>query len=196
MSHAEELRRWTIDEYLAAEELAFEKSEYYDGSLVAMAGAPESHNLIVANSIFELRKALEGRPCVAFPSDMKVWLREEAAFVYPDVVVVCGPREYRDTGRNVLLNPTLVVEVLSDSTENRDLGLKFYGYASLASITDIVYVRADRVSVMHYSRGVDGSWTLRFLSTGDQFAPGGASIAVDSLYRDVEFTPPTPAPSS
>jgi Uma2 family endonuclease len=118
------------EEYLTTEREAQEKSEYFGGKVVAFAGASPAHNAIVFNLVGVLYPQLRGRPCRGFPSDLRVHIPVTGSFTYPDVVVVCGEPVFHDQQRDTLLNPTLVVEILSESTEQRDRGIKAEHYHS------------------------------------------------------------------
>lgn len=159
----------TPEEYLAAERAAAEKHEYWRGDVFAMAGASPRHNLLVGNIVRRLGNALDGRPCVAFPSDLKVHIPAKPGFVYPDASVVCAPAEMHAASDDVLLNPTLVVEVLSKSTEAFDRGEKFDGYGTVASVRDVVLVSQRERRVEVFTRQPDGAWLLR-IARGDERA--------------------------
>ena len=132
--------KMTPEEYLETERKAETKSEYFAGEVFAMAGAGESHNVIVANVIIGLGTQLRGRPCKVYPSDMRVQVAPTGLFTYPDVVVVCGEPKFLDEKRDTLLNPTLLVEVLSDSTEAYDRGQKFEHYRQIESLQEYVLI--------------------------------------------------------
>lgn len=116
---AETKKYYTVEEYLAIERKAFEKHEYINGEIVAMAGASREHHLIVGNAFGEIRNQLKGKKCEIYQNDMRVRMKG-IRYGYPDVVVVCGEPQFADDEFDVLLNPTIVVEVLSDSTRFRD----------------------------------------------------------------------------
>jgi Uma2 family endonuclease len=153
-------KRCTPEEYLALERQAQCKSEYYAGEVFAMAGASRWHNLIVANVISELRSQLKGRPCTTYPSDMRVKISPTGLYTYPDVTVVCGAAQFEDTQQDTLLNPTLIVAVLSDSTEAYDRGGKFAHYRKLASLMEYVLVAQTKPHIEHYIRQPDNRWLL------------------------------------
>src|SRR5947208_218210 len=117
--------RCSVEEYLEFERAAELRHEYLAGEVFAMVGASEPHNLIVTNVVGELRQQLKSRPCKVYPTDMRVKVAPSGLYTYPDVVVVCGPAQFDDAQRDTLLNPTLLVEVLSASTEAYDRGDKF-----------------------------------------------------------------------
>jgi Uma2 family endonuclease len=153
-------QRYTPEEYLARERLAEYKSEYYAGDIFAMAGASRWHNLIVANVIGELRSQLKGRLCTTYPSDLRVKVSPTGLYTYPDVTVVCGEPQFEDTQQDTLLNPTLIVEVLSESTEAYDRGGKFAHYRKLASMLEYVLIAQTKPHVEHYVRQPDNRWLL------------------------------------
>jgi Uma2 family endonuclease len=143
------------EEYLAIEREAETKSEYFDGHMYAMSGASEPHNVITVNLSGELRQQLRGRLCRAYSNDMRVKVSETGLYIYPDVVVVCGERRFDDAHRDTLLNPALLIEVLSPSTELYDRVKKFAQYRQLESLTDYLLVAQDRCAVDHYSKQGD-----------------------------------------
>ncbi len=153
-------KRYTPEEYLALERQAQCKSEYYAGEIFAMAGASRWHNLIVANVVGELRAQLKGRPCTTYPSDMRVKVSATGLYTYPDVIVVCGEAEFEDNQQDTLLNPTLIVEVLSDSTEAYDRGGKFAHYRKLPSLMEYVLIAQTKPHIEHYVRQPDNRWLL------------------------------------
>ena len=170
-------------EYLALERSSPTKHELFQGQLVAMAGASLEHNVIVANIVAELRTALRDRPCVALPSDMKVLVRASGHYYYPDASVVCGTAEFADDERDAIVNPTVVVEVLSDSTERRDRGDKFHDYRSIPSCTDYLMCSSTEPFIEHYARDADG-WRLREYGPGALLPLRGVEIrlAVAEVY--------------
>jgi Uma2 family endonuclease len=153
-------RHYTPEEYLALERQAQCKSEYYAGEIFAMAGASRWHNLIVANVVGELRSQLKGRPCTTYPSDMRIKISPTGLYTYPDVTVVCGAAQFEDHQQDTLLNPTLIVEVLSESTEAYDRGGKFAHYRKLASLMEYVLITPTKPHIEHYIRQSDNRWLL------------------------------------
>jgi len=148
----------TPEEYLIIERKAETKSEYFAGEIFLMAGASERHNLIVANLVDEIRVQFKNRPCKVYPSDMRVKIQATGLYIYPDVVVVCTKPEFEDNRNDTLLNPTLIIEVLSDSTEAYDRGKKFEHYRTLNSLSDYLLVSLDNPRVEYYVRQSDGKW--------------------------------------
>jgi Uma2 family endonuclease len=149
----------TPQEYLAFERKATTKHEYLAGEIVAMSGASFAHNFITGDIFGELRAQLQGRRCKAATNDMRVKVSKTGSYFYPDVVVFCGEPQAEDNESDTLLNPTVIIEVLSPSTEARDRGEKFWHYQQLASLQEYVLVSQDRVCVEHYLR--EGAYWLR-----------------------------------
>ena len=150
----------TPEEYLATERQADFKSEYFAGEIFAMAGASYAHNLIVANVIGELRQQLKNEACTVSPSDLRLWIESAQHYLYPDVTVVCGEPEFTDEHMDTLVNPRLIVEVLSKSTKDFDRGEKFTLYRSLPSFAEYILIAQDRHHVEHFARQADGRWLL------------------------------------
>jgi len=146
------------EEYLALERKAEFKSEYIDGVVYAMAGASKRHNLIVANIIITIGAQLKGRPCRVYPSDLKVRVPNSKRFFYPDVSVVCGDDEFADEQQDVILNPTLIVKVSSESTAAFDRGKKFLSYQQIDSLQEYLLVSQDEVLVEGYAKQGSDRW--------------------------------------
>ncbi len=146
------------EEYLALERQAEFKSEYFDGVMYAMSGASLNHNKIVANVIGELVQQLRGRPCSALPSDIKVRMPDSRKFFYPDVSVVCGEPQFHNERTDVILNPILIIEVLSESTEAFDRGGKFQAYQRLESLQEYILLSQNKPVVEQYVRQSEVVW--------------------------------------
>jgi Uma2 family endonuclease len=146
-------------EYLAAERLAEDKHEYIDGELRPMAGASRLHNLIVLRLAAILDAVLAGKPFEAYVNDMRVRI-PDGPYYYPDAVAAPAPPQLEDAEQDTLLNPLLVVEVLSPSTEFIDRGEKLDNYRLIPSLTDYLIVSQDRIRIDHYTRLSDTEWRL------------------------------------
>ena len=183
----------TFDDWLANERAAIEeRSEYIDGEVFAMTGAREQHNLIVTNLIGELHPQLKGRPCRIYANDMKVRIRTANAGTYPDLVALCGEHEFLDDRRDLLLNPSLIVEVLSNSTEAYDRGGKFAIYRRIPSLKEYLLVSQYRVAVELFSRGADDRWTLSEFTALDAtvtLASVGCTLTLAEVYDKVDLEP-------
>lgn len=148
----------TAKEYLAIERRAEIRSEYLDGEMFVMAGASIRHNAIVANLIGELRQKLKGRSCQVFPSDLRLHIPATGLYTYADVVVVCGEPRLEDDHLDTLLNPTLILEVLSPTSEAYDRGKKFEHYRSVESFVEYLLVSQDEPRIEQYLRQPAGRW--------------------------------------
>lgn len=182
---------YTPGQYLDLERLAPYKSEYLHGQIFAMAGASEEHNIILVNVLRDVSLQLRGRPCRTYGSDMRVQVAETGLYTYPDAVIVCGEREFGDSRLDTLLNPSVIVEVLSPSTELYDRGEKFAHYQRIPSLMDYVLVAQDKMRVEHYARqGMQWVLTVKE-KAADTLALASAPCALSlaSLYEDVDFAP-------
>jgi len=189
MSAAPKLR-YTPQEYLAIDRAAEFKSEYFAGEMVGMAGASENHNIITVNLASELRTRLRGGPCRPFSTDMRVSAGAGDLYFYPDVVVVCGERRFADERRDVLLNPTVIAEVLSPTTEADDRGDKFEGYRRLESLHEYVLVAQDRPHIEHFTRQEEGRWLLSEVDGMEavlHLASIGCGLPLNEVYEGVDF---------
>jgi Uma2 family endonuclease len=148
------------EDYLVIERAAEYKSEYLNGEMFAMAGASEEHNLIVLNTGAELRQQLKKRPCRVYPSDMRVKVSRTGLYTYPDLVVVCDQPQFEDHHGDTLINPLLIIEVLSNSTENYDRGKKFEHYRQIESLAEYVLIAQDRYHIETYRRQASNTWSL------------------------------------
>ena len=177
----------TPQEYLALERRSNVKHEFEDGKLYAMAGASRNHGLVAMNLGREISTALRNRPCEAFMSDMRVWVNETGLYTYPDLVVACDEPVYQDNQADTLLNPSLIAEILSPSTESYDRGRKFAHYRRLASLREYVLVAQDRVFVEHW-RLQGEEWTRSELKRREDLLhleSIGCVIALETIYEKV-----------
>jgi Uma2 family endonuclease len=184
-------QRLTPAEYLAIERAADFKSEFFAGEMFAMAGASPPHVLITGNVAAELHAQLKGRPCRVYSSDLRVRVSETGLYTYPDVVVVCGEQQFDDEKGESLLNPTLIVEVLSETTEAYDRGDKFGHYRRLPSLREYILVAQDRQWTERYTRQEEGSgWLLTEVSGPEgvvSLASIGCELALREVYDKVEL---------
>jgi Uma2 family endonuclease len=153
--------RVSEDEYLRLERAAEYKSEFLDGEIFAMSGGSLRHSLIAGNWGSELRLQLRDRGCRVFTSDARVRTSKTGSYLYPDVSVVCGGPQTHENSNDILVNPQLVIEVLSPSTAGYDRGRKFERYREIASLQDYILVHADSPWVEHFARQQDASWIFR-----------------------------------
>jgi Uma2 family endonuclease len=176
------------EEYLALERESEFKSEYLDGEIIAMTGASRQHNLISLNVGSELRQQLRGSPCEVYAGDMRVRVASARLYTYPDVVVACGEPRFEDEHVDTLLNPSLIVEVLSPSTELYDRGKKFRLYRTIDSLSEYLLVAQDECRVEQYARQKDGRWLLADYRSPDdsvELSSVGCRLALREVYEKV-----------
>lgn len=177
----------TPEEYLALERKATFKSEYISGEILAMSGASLAHTRITADIVTELNIQLRGRECEVISNDMHVRTSPKGAYFYPDIIVFCGEPQFEDNVFDTLLNPTLVVEVLSPSTEAYDKGEKFRHYQELTSLREYILVSQDRIRVEHY-RLAKTQWVQTELHAIEgvlSLASIGCELPLQDIYRRV-----------
>lgn len=178
------------EEYLALEENSLTKHEYFDGQVVAMAGATDAHVTIALNLATELRSHLRGSSCRVYISDMKARVDERNRFFYPDLLVTCDPRDTETPTYKRFAK--LIVEVLSDSTESFDRGQKFSDYQTLDRLEEYVLISSRQRRVEIYRRHTDGLWLYQNYDDCETFQLKsiGYTGTFASLYEDVHFTSP------
>jgi Uma2 family endonuclease len=190
MSLAATNLRFTPEEYLVLERKSQTRNEYHDGDIFAMAGASRAHNLIAGNLNREIGNQILDRPCESYVSDMRVWIEATGLFTYPDVVVVCGEPGFQDSELDTLVNPTVIAEVLSPSTEAYDRGIKFGHYRRIPSLREYVLIAQDRMLVERYTRQAD-DWLLSELNHPDQLLrleSIGRQVLLSRIFAKVRFT--------
>jgi Uma2 family endonuclease len=177
--------RYSYAEYLALEASSNVKHEYLDGQIYAMAGGTPEHAALAAAVIGLLFPTLRGSPCRPYDADLRVRVRATGLSTYPDVTVVCGRREHAPDDPNAVTNPTLIVEVLSKSTEDYDRGDKFEHYKHLASLRQYVLVSYRERAVEVFTRDASGAWTSIVARDGDtaDLASISARLDVRELYE-------------
>lgn len=196
-----EKRRFTVAEYLEMELHAAERHEYHYGEILAMSGGSDTHSFIIANVIREFGNKLKGMPCSVAEGNLRVRNRREARYVYPDASVICGDREYdrEDPNRHTVLNPRVIVEVLSPSTEAYDRGDKFEYYQGIVSLEEYVLIAQDRPSVQSFLRQPDGTWSMMGVNGLNQHLPLrslGVEILLAEIFYRVQFTDRGPQASA
>ena len=201
MALPQRIRKLTPAEYLDIERAATYRSEYFDGEMFAMAGGSPRHSLIKVNICGEIRARLKRSPCTAYGSDLRILVSATGLYTYPDASVICGPLEFEDQRRDTVLNPTLLVEVLSDSTEAYDRGKKFSHYRQIASLREYLLVPQEEAKIERFLRNDDGTWTLTGASGLDSTLPLpalGIEIALREVYDKVDFSasPATDGPAA
>lgn len=183
--------RVTEAEYLAFERASEEKHEYHQGEIVLMVGGTPAHSRIIMDLAVALGPRLANGACEMFDSGLKVRVREARLYAYPDLTVVCGAARFDEEYGDTLLNPTVIVEVLSPSTEMYDRREKFRAYRALASLREYVLVAQTEPSVEVYTRQENGLWLWREAAAPDEelvLSSLGVSVPLREIYRRVEFT--------
>lgn len=177
----------TEQEYLAYERASPEKHEYADGEVFARSGGTGEHAAVAANIIRELGSALFGKGCRVHTSDMRVHVPSRGRYVYPDGSIVCGRPMYTDETRDTLVNPRVIIEVLSDGTEAYDRGDKFAQYRTLPSLEVYVLASQKEPRIEVFTRHADGAWLLRAYGPGEcaAISPLGCNLDVERVYTDV-----------
>lgn len=185
------VHKLTPEEYLEIERKAEVKSEYYNGEMFAMSGASFTHARIVRNLLVSLTTKLKGKKCEATASDLRLRVSPTSLYTYSDIIVTCGEPQFADSKPDTLTNPTLIAEVLSDSTRDYDLGRKFEHYRTVDSLREYLTVDQDAPKVTHWVRGPGESWSLIDYSdlTATISLPSlGCDLSMAEIYEDVDFT--------
>lgn len=180
----------SIEDYLKAEEVSAEKHEYYAGDVLAMAGASVLHNRIVRNTLSSIDNHLKGRTCEVFPSDLKLHVKSKSSFVYPDLSVVCGELEYFNERQDIISNPTVVIEVMSPSTELYDRGKKFMLYRQMESLQEYLLVSSTEMLVEKFTKTQNRVWSLQVFNLPEEqclIQSINHSVQLSEFYRNVTF---------
>ncbi len=175
-------------EYLALERKAERRSEYYDGEVFLLAGASREHNRISTNITSQLDRQLEGRDCDVYASDLRVLVAPTGLYTYPDITVTCGTELFADDRNDVLLNPLLIIEILSSSTEAYDRGRKFQHYQQIESLAEYVLVTQDARRVEQYRKQATG-WLYTDIRGADgilDLPTIGCRLQLTDIYRRAE----------
>ncbi len=186
----EEKNKINPEEYLASERESEIRNEYFDGEIFAMAGASREHNQISANIVRVLGNQFVEKPCSVFSSDMKVKIKEIEKYTYPDMVVVCEEEAFEDENNDVLLNPIVIIEILSDSTEAYDRGEKFAHYQLLNSFKEYILVSQYLCRIEKFTRQDDETWIYSKYQSAEHVVKIEAVncvLPVSEIYRKVSF---------
>lgn len=182
-----EHRRFTIAEYVELESFSNVKHEYIDGLILAMAGGTLEHSRLAAAIIFELQSQLRDRPCAVYTADARVRIEKPNVITYPDISVGCGPVEVDIEDDCAQMNPTVLVEITSPSSEGYDRGKKFGFYRAIPSLREYVIVDQSEPSIEVWRRGEDGTWSLaQHGRAGERVELSSIACALDigAIYRD------------
>lgn len=182
--------RYTPEEYLALERSCETKHEYFNGEIFAMGGASPQHVLIVANLVIELGSQLKQGSCRVFSTDLRLKVDPTGLYTYPDVVVVCEAPEFSDEQKDTLLNPVLIIEVLSNSTKDYDRGGKLEQYRTINSFVEYLLIAQDRPHAEHHVRQGDGSWLLHETNSLEDtihLKSVPCSSPLSGIYNKIDF---------
>ena len=189
MSAQPEKKKYTPAEYLALEEKAETRSEYWNGEIVAMAGGTIDHQQIVSNLTVFLGAKVRGR-CRVFPAEMKIWVKERDKFFYPDLTVICDAPRFYKKRRDTIINPKLIIEVLSKSTASFDRAEKFLSYQTLESLKEYVLISQEKALVEQHIKREDGNWIYQAtigIESAVTFPSVEAALSLKEIYDLVEF---------
>lgn len=192
MPLAEPLRRLTEAEYLKIERAAEFKSEFFDGEMFAMAGGTPQHSLIATNLAAEFRNHLKASSCVAYNADLRLKVEATGLCTYPDLSVICGALQLAAGTDDTVVNPTVIVEVLSDSTEAYDRGKKFEHYRQMASLKEYLLVSQREPRIELFTRQADGRWLMNEAANKDaslELPSLRITLSLAEVYANVSFAP-------
>jgi Uma2 family endonuclease len=189
--NAQPILKYTAEEYLELEEASLEKNEFYKGEIFAMAGASIAHNGIVMNTSITIGSYLNDKKCRIFPSDLRIHSIANSLYTYPDLSIICDDIETVGKNKNTVTNPTVLIEVLSKTTQDYDRGAKFKLYRDIESLKEYILISSLETLVEKYHKQTDGSWILHeYKNDADTFTITSIDllITVKDLYRNVDFT--------
>lgn len=190
MSAVPALKYASVEDYLLQEETSLEKHEYYAGEVFAMSGGSINHNTISGNVFGEIRAFLKGKTCRVFNSDQKIHIEANGLFTYPDLSIVCGELKTWNNRNDVIINPVVIIEVLSPSTAGYDRGDKFKLYRDIPSLKEYILISSTEVRIEQYTRQSEHFWNFqetKDASAALQIETVGFSCPLAEVYRDVVF---------
>jgi len=183
-------RYYTHEEYLALEESAEYKSEYYQGEIFAFAGASANHNQIVINLVIEIGSSLKNKKCRIYANDMRIWVKSLDLFTYPDLAIICNNPEFYPDRDDTITNPLVILEVLSESTQDYDRGRKFLFYRSIPTLQEYILVDQYKSHIEQFYLDAEGKWLLsEYNDINDilKFSKIDFQISLKEVYNLVEF---------
>lgn len=181
-------RRYTIEEYLEMEKASTEKHEYFQGEIFAMSGAAFNHNLIFSNVFGHLYNKLKGSKCIPFGSDMRMNIPENTLFTYPDISIYCNEIKHLSEDKDTILQPTIIIEILSPSTKNYDRGKKFNLYKDIPSLKEYITIDSASLSVEAHYINDEKNWLLtehKQITDALTFVSMGLDLALKDIYEHV-----------
>lgn len=186
-----DLRKLSVEDYLDLEKSSDQKWEFYDGEVFAMAGASRRHNAVVQNINLRISNALVGKPCFASGSDQQIETGKSRGFFYPDISVVCGKPRLGTKRREAIANPTVIVEVLSESTGDYDRARKFDHYTTIPEFQEYLVVSSEEQRVDHWKRTAENQWLVTRITSGAVTLTSiDVTLTLDEVYADLERVEP------
>ncbi len=185
-----QLKFLTEEEYFAFEETSLEKHEYYNGEIFAMAGASIAHNQIVGNTLSDINQHLRNKNCQVFPSDLKIHIEANFLNTYPDLSIVCGQPQLYNNRTDTIINPSILIEVLSPSTKDYDRGSKFTLYREIPTLKEYILISSTEYRFEKFARQQDNTWHFSEVRTPDEtirIETIDFQIPLIELYRNVDF---------
>jgi Uma2 family endonuclease len=192
IAQVQEIRTYSPEEYLELEIPSVDKHEYIDGEIRLMTGGMPNHNRIIGNLFAALNFAFKGKPYEAFVTDQRVWIPRKRIYTYPDIMIIQGDLQLQEGRKDTLINPLVIIEVLSKSTQNYDKGDKFTAYRSIPSFQEYVLVDQYSMHVEHYVKTEQRKWIFQEYDEVDNalaFASLPFEILLTDLYDKVKFEP-------
>lgn len=183
-------KQYTAAEYLAQEETSEERHEYHDGAIIPMTGGSLIHNRIIGNIFAWLKSAVRGTTAKIYITDLRVWIPETRRYTYPDVFVIQGDPQYHDQRNDTVLNPSLIIEVLSPSTSDYDRGDKFRAYRTIPTFQEYWLVEQSQIQVEQYCKTDDHQWLYRPYNNPEtvlQSPTLNLEMTLKDIYEDVDF---------
>jgi len=187
---AQEIKYITEKEYLDIERNAIDKHEYYKGEIFAMSGATITHNIISINCSSDLRLKLKGKNCRPYSSDLRIHVKKNSLYTYPDISIICGEIETTDENFDTATNPSVIIEILSKSTRNYDKGGKFTLYRQIESLQEYILIDSEKIMVEKFIRNTDKSWQLtEYENIENSFLIETIDVTMllSEIYADVVF---------
>ncbi len=180
--------KMSVAEYLSFERSSETKHEYIAGHILAMSGASAAHNVITVNTLAVIHSQVSQRGCTVFPSDMRLGIVQQNIYVYPDITVVCGDVEFSDTEQDTLLNPTIIIEVLSPSTENYDRGKKSHYYRAIPTLQEYLLIAQDEPYIEHFVRYSAHQWLFSEVTAAQEsihLASIDCTLQLKDIYNKI-----------
>ena len=180
----------TVSEYFDHDQRSDDKLEYFYGIIVAQAGATARHNTIVTNVIGHLFPQLRRQGCRIYPSDLRIQAIDQRVYTYPDLTIVCGTPQFLEPSEFTLINPTIIMEILSPSTAAKDRNEKLVYYRSIASLQEYILIDQNSLYVQRYTRQTAHFWYVHLTDTREAVIPleaVGVSLPMDAIYEGIVF---------